>query len=94
GLHFQGYRTYCRERFARMVESFPQVSAMRLVPNPWDRSWFGYLTAVLIGLFLTAGLWVAIHSRAWILALVWLVLLFGAGVTWVRDLWNPNTRGG
>jgi hypothetical protein len=65
---------------------------MRLVPNPWGGSWFGYLMAVLIGIFLTAGLWVAIQSRAWILALVWLVLLFGAGATWVRDLWNAIQR--
>ncbi|MGA8220239.1 MAG: tetratricopeptide repeat protein, partial [Candidatus Acidiferrales bacterium] len=35
------------------------------MPNPWGRSCFGYLRTVLIGLFLTAGLWVAIHSRAW-----------------------------
>jgi hypothetical protein len=61
---------------------------MRLVPNPWGGSWFGYLMAVLIGLLLVAGLAVAILSRDWILALVWLVLLVAAGVTWVRDLWN------
>jgi hypothetical protein len=59
---------------------------MRLVPNPWAGSWFGYLMAVLVGLLLVAGLAVAILSRDWILALVWLVLLVGAGVTWVRDL--------
>jgi hypothetical protein len=65
---------------------------MRLVPNPWGGSWINYLMAVLIGLLLVAGLWVAIVSRDWILALVWLVLLVGAGVTWVRDLRNAIQR--
>ena len=65
---------------------------MRLVPNPWGGSRFSYLTAVLIGLLLVAGLAVAILSRDWILALVWLVLLVAAGVTWVRDLRNAIQR--
>jgi hypothetical protein len=65
---------------------------MRFVPYPWGGSWFGYLTAVLIGLLLVAGLAVAILSRDWILALVWLVLIVEAGVTWVRDLRNAIQR--
>ena len=65
---------------------------MRLVPNPWGGSWIDYLMAFLIGLFLTAGLWVAILSRDWILALVWVVLLVGAVVTWVRDLLETIQR--
>jgi hypothetical protein len=65
---------------------------MRFVPYPWGGSWFGYLTAVLIGLLLVAGLAVAILSRDWILALVWLVLLVGAGVRLARDLGNAIQR--
>jgi len=48
--------------------------------------------AVLIGLLLVAGLWVAIQRSAWVLALVLLVLLVGAVVTWVRDLRNALQR--
>jgi len=65
---------------------------MRLVPNPWGGSRIDYLMAVLIGLVLVAGLWVAIVSRDWILALVWVVLLVAAGVTWVRDLLEAIQR--
>ena len=68
---------------------YPQCDLSRIL---WGRSWIDYLMAVLIGLVLVAGLAVAILSRDWILALVWVVLLVGALVTWVRDLLNAIRR--
>jgi hypothetical protein len=65
---------------------------MRFVPDPWGGSWFSYLRAVLIGLFLLAGLALAIHRGTWIGVTVWAVLLAIAIVCWARDLKNAIQR--
>ncbi len=65
---------------------------MKLFPRPWTGSRFEYLRAVLIGLFLVAGLAVAIQRRSWVVALVWLVLLAGAVVSWTHDLLKAMRR--
>ena len=56
------------------------------MPNPWGKSNFDYLKAVVIGLFLLVGLIVSLQRGSWIVALIWAVLIVAAVVTWVRDL--------
>jgi hypothetical protein len=65
---------------------------VRLVPNPWSGSWFDYIKAVVIGLILLTGLFVAVHRSAWVVAGIWTVLLVIAAAYWVRDLKNAMQR--
>jgi hypothetical protein len=64
---------------------------MRFVPD-WTGSWLERLMAMAIGLFLVAGLALAIHRRSWIVVLVWLVLFSAALVPWVLDLLKAKQR--
>jgi uncharacterized membrane protein YqaE (UPF0057 family) len=58
---------------------------MKFVPSPWSASWLERFTAIVLGIFLPAGLGVAVERGSWIVALVWVVLIVGAIVSWGRD---------
>jgi hypothetical protein len=48
--------------------------------------------AVVIGLILLTGLFVAVHRSRWAVAGIWTVLLVIAAAYWVRDLKNAMQR--
>ena len=58
---------------------------MKFVPSLWSASWWERLKAIFIGIFLAAGLAVAVERKAWIVTLVWGVLIVGALVSWISD---------